>query len=72
MATKEFTLNEGVEAFNLTYSTIVSKVKQHFWNINGLLETKNFVPTRDGHHNYIRHKYSYYIDGTWPHTISET
>lgn len=44
MVAKEFTLDEAVKAFNLTY-TVVSKAKQHFWNIDGLPETKNFVPT---------------------------
>jgi hypothetical protein len=45
MATKEFTLDEAVEVFNLKYSAIKSEGKWHFWNINDLLETKNFAPT---------------------------
>jgi hypothetical protein len=44
-AAKEFTLDEAVEAFGLTYSAVMSEAEQHFWNIDDLPETKNFTPT---------------------------
>jgi hypothetical protein len=45
MAAKEFTLEDAVEAFRLTYSTVMSESKKHFWNIEDLPETKDFAQT---------------------------
>lgn len=45
MAAKDFTLNEAVEAFGLTYSTVFESTQKHFWNIDQLQETKNFALT---------------------------
>ena len=45
MTAKDFTLEDAVEAFRLTYSTVMSESKKHFWNIEDFPETKNFAQT---------------------------
>jgi len=43
---KEFTLNEAVEAFGLTYSTKMSDYKEkHHWKIEALPDVKPFQPS---------------------------
>jgi len=45
MAAKEFTLSDAVDAFRLIYSPSMTMKSEHFWNIDDMPETKNFVPT---------------------------
>jgi hypothetical protein len=45
-AAKEFTMDEAVEAFGLTYTRVRSQSAQkHFWKIEELPETKGFELT---------------------------
>jgi len=44
-AAKEFTLDEAVQDFGLTYSSKMSESEKHWWKIEALPDVKTFQPS---------------------------